>query len=261
MAFLAFRRQKLPRRAALVLLLGLFSVIFPINGHAQSKKAKSKPVPPVNELAKLQEDFIKATKEYKANLAKLQTIYERNVTRAEGKLAQNQVLFKGGLVSKNQLAESETAVAAAKEKVSEAVHQMATADSQIANTLLEAQAEASMTKTPMRKGSLLTTTSYISYSGAGAWMLSDAWKVRRFFLESFKKQLPVAVFGQGSIHDRWRLDHRNAMDISLHPDGPEGHALMNYLRANRIPFLAFRAAIPGTATGPHIHIGWPSHRF
>ncbi len=258
---MAFRQQKLSRRAALVLLLGLFSVIFAISDHAQGKKAKSKPVPPVNELAKLQEDFIKATKEYKASLAKLQAIYERNVTRAEGKLAQTQALFKEGLVSKNQLAESETAVAAAKDKVSEAVRQMATADTQIADTLLEAQAEASMAKTPMRKGSLLTTTSYIRYSGAGAWMLSDAWKVHRFFLESFKKQLPVAVFGQGSIHDRWRLDHRNAMDISLHPDGPEGQALMNYLRANRIPFLAFRAAIPGTATGPHIHIGRPSHRF
>jgi hypothetical protein len=23
----------------------------------------------------------------------------------------------------------------------------------------------------------------------------------------------------------------------------------------------FRHAIPGVATGPHIHIGWPSHRY
>jgi len=69
------------------------------------------------------------------------------------------------------------------------------------------------------------------------------------------------VFGQGSIHDRWRLDHHNSMDVSLHPDGPEGQALLGYLRANGIPFLAFRQAIPGTATGPHIHVGRPSHRY
>jgi hypothetical protein len=118
-----------------------------------------------------------------------------------------------------------------------------------------------MARTPLRKGSLLRTTSYIRYSGAGTWALSDAWKVQRFFLDSFKKQLPVGVFGQGAIHDRWRLDHRNAMDVSLHPDGPEGQILMNFLRANGIPFLAFSSAIPGTATGPHIHIGHPSHRF
>jgi len=69
------------------------------------------------------------------------------------------------------------------------------------------------------------------------------------------------VFGQGSIHDRWRLDHHNAMDVSLSPDGVEGQALLGFLRANGIPFLAFRQAIPGTATGPHIHIGRPSHRY
>jgi hypothetical protein len=31
----------------------------------------------------------------------------------------------------------------------------------------------------------------------------------------------IAVFGQGAIHNQWRLDHRNAMDISLNPDGAE----------------------------------------
>jgi hypothetical protein len=108
---------------------------------------------------------------------------------------------------------------------------------------------------------MVKTASYIRYNGATMWGLSDAWKVQRFFQEAFKKPLPVAVFGQGSIHDRWRLDHHNAMDVSLHPDGPEGQALLGFLRANGIPFLAFREAIPGTATGPHIHIGRPSHRY
>jgi hypothetical protein len=101
----------------------------------------------------------------------------------------------------------------------------------------------------------------IRYQGLGGWNLGDAWKVQRFFSDSFKKQLPIAVFGQGPIHDRWRLDHRNSMDISLHPDGAEGQALMSFLQKNGIPFLAFREAIPGTATGPHIHIGRPSHRY
>jgi hypothetical protein len=138
---------------------------------------------------------------------------------------------------------------------------MANADTQIASALLEAQVEAQLAKTPLRRGALVRTTAYIRYSGSGGWNLSDAWKIQRFFMDSFRKQLPVGVFGQGAIHDRWRLDHRNAMDVSLHPDGPEGQALMNYLRSNGIPFLAFRSAIPGTATGPHIHIGRPSHRF
>jgi hypothetical protein len=105
------------------------------------------------------------------------------------------------------------------------------------------------------------TTSYIRFNGGGDWGLSDSWKIQRFFQDTFKKPLPIAVFGQGAIHDRWRLDHRNSIDVSVHPDGIEGQALMNFLRSNRVPFLAFRGAIPGTATGPHIHIGRPSHRY
>ena len=178
-------------------------------------------------MAQLQEEYIKATREYKTSLAKLLAIHERNVTRAEEKLAQSQKLYAEGLISKIQLAETETAVAAAKDKVNETQRQMTNADSQIADTLVEARAEAQMARTPLRRGSLVHTTSYIRYSGAGTWSLSDAWKVQRFFLDSFKKQLPVGVFGQGAIHDRWRLDHRNAMDVSLHPDGPEGQLLLN----------------------------------
>lgn len=246
------------RSYGLALLVGV-ALLFVVNAEAQTRKLKE--TRPANELAQLREEFIKATREYKTSLAKLLAIHERNVIRAEEKLAQSQKLYAEGLISKNQLADNGTAVAAAKDKVNEAQRQMTNADTQIADTLVEAQAEAQMAKTPLRKGSLLRTTSYIRYSGAGTWALSDVWKVQRFFLDSFKKQLPVGVFGQGAIHDLWRLDHRNAMDVSLHPDEPEGQLLMNYLRANGIPFLAFRAAIPGTATGPHIHIGRPSHRF
>ncbi|MGI8896931.1 MAG: TolC family protein [Pyrinomonadaceae bacterium] len=246
------------RSDRLTLLVGV-ALLLAVNTEAQTRKPSVTKA--ANELAQLREEFIKATRDYKTSLAKLMAIYERNVTRAEEKLAQSQRLYAEGLISKNQLADNETAVAAAKDRVNEAQRQMASADTQIADTLVEAQAETQMAKTPLRKGSLLRTTSYIRYSGAGTWALSDAWKVQRFFLDSFKKQLPVGVFGQGAIHDRWRLDHRNAMDVSLHPDGPEGQLLMNYLRANGISFLAFSAAIPGTATGPHIHIGPPSHRF
>ncbi|MCM3870331.1 MAG: TolC family protein [Pyrinomonadaceae bacterium] len=240
-------------------LLVAVALLFQVDANAQTRKRTE--TRPANELSRLREDFIKATKDYKTSLAKLLAIYERNVSSSEEKLVQAQKLFAEGLISRNQLVEAETAVAAAKGKINEAQSQMANADTQIADTMLEAQAEAQMSRTPLRKGSLVRTTSYIRFSGAGTWALSDAWRVQRFFQDSFKRQLPVGVFGQGAIHDRWRLDHRNAMDVSLHPDAPEGQLLMNYLRANGIPFLAFRTAIPGTATGPHIHVGRPSHRF
>jgi hypothetical protein len=50
------------------------------------------------------------------------------------------------------------------------------------------------------------------------------------------------------------------MDVGLHPDSVEGRALIEFLRAQSIPFLVFRGPVPGVATGPHIHIGNRSPR-
>lgn len=215
-----------------------------------------------DELAKLREEFIKATNDYKASLEKLRESYEKSVLKAESELTKSRELFAAGLISRKAVEASEVAVAQEKDKVAEVDRRMASADSQIADTLLEAEAEKKLAKSkPLPKGGMIRTASLIRYNGSAGWALSEAWKVQRFFLDVFKKPLPVGVFGQGSIHDRWRLDHHNAMDVSLHPDGSEGQAVLGFLRANGIPFLAFREAIPGTATGPHIHIGRPSHRY
>jgi len=97
--------------------------------------------------------------------------------------------------------------------------------------------------------------------GNGQWKLSDATKVQDFFLNKFNRPLPLSAFGQSELHTRWGWDHRNGMDVGIHPDSLEGRALITFLRDEEIPFLAFRSAIPGIATGPHIHIGNRSHRL
>ncbi|HEX5964960.1 MAG TPA: hypothetical protein VFY51_03485 [Pyrinomonadaceae bacterium] len=97
--------------------------------------------------------------------------------------------------------------------------------------------------------------------GGGKWKLSDAGKIEEFFVAKFKKPLPLSAFGQSDLHTRWGWDHRNGMDVGLHPDSTEGRALIEFLRAESIPFLAFRGAVPGVATGPHIHIGNRSPRI
>src|SRR5882672_3865975 len=231
----------------------------------QQKPAKKTQKPkrqPPTELDKLRDEYIKTTKELKASLEKLLALYEASQSKAEARYAQSQKLFKDGLISKNQLEDNERAITAEKDKVSGVKQQIASADTQIAQTLIEIEGDKQIAKLGrLPKGGYVQTTSFIRYSGAGGWVLSNAGKIQNFFLQRFNRPLPIAVFGQGAIHDRWRLDHRNAMDISLNPDGAEGQALMEFLRANGIPFSAFRGAIPGVATGPHIHIGLPSHRY
>jgi hypothetical protein len=228
----------------------------------KTNQSKTKQTKPADELTRLREEFIKATNDYKASLERLKESYEKSVRKAEDELTKSRELFAAGLISRKVVETGEAQLAQEKDKVAEVDRRMATADSQIGDTLLEAEAETKLAKSkPLPKGGMIKTASFIRYNGGAAWTLSDAWKVQRFFLDAFKRPLPIAVFGQGSVHDRWRLDHHNAMDVSLHPDGPEGQALLGFLRANGIPFLAFREAIPGTATGPHIHVGRPSHRY
>ena len=228
------------------------------------RKTKKKPAPasPPTELTKLREEFIKATNEYKASLGKLLPFYENEVKRAEEKLEVSKKLLAEGLVPRAQVEENERALALAKEKIADTNRQLANAEAQIAGVLVEAAANEEIAKNlRLAKQRLVRTAAFTRFTGAGGWNVGEAWKIQRFFSDTFKKQLPIAVFGQGAIHDRWRLDHRNAIDIQLHPDGVEGRALLDFLHRNGIPYLAFRSAIPGTATGPHIHIGRPSHRY
>ena len=227
----------------------------------QKKPAVAAPTP-VNELAKLRDDYIKSTNEYKASLEKLIAIYETNVKKAKEKLDQSKKLLDEGLISRFEVEKYEIAVDEAQEKLDGGRRQFKEADAQIAAILVETEAEKSIAKNlRLARQRLVRTGSFIRFTGTSGWGLGQAWKIQRFFSDSFKKELPVAVFGQGAIHDRWRLDHRNAMDISLHPNSAEGQALLSFLQQNGIPYLAFRSAIPGTATGPHIHIGRPSHRY
>ena len=93
-----------------------------------------------------------------------------------------------------------------------------------------------------------------------SWSIKDSHKVEKFFASKFDRRLPTTAFGQSELHTRWGLDHRQGVDVGLHPESVEGRALIDFLRAEKIPFLAFRSAVPGVATGPHIHIGRVSHR-
>jgi hypothetical protein len=232
---------------------------------AAQKKSKTQPKEvssPATNLAKLRDEYIKSAKEYKASLQKLLSLYQNSVKKAEQRHEQMEKLLADGLISRLELEQSEIAVADARAKVTGVEQQIAGADTQIANAFVEIESEKQLAKLGRtRRGSLIQTTSFIRFTGAGRWVLTQASPIESFFQQTFKRPLPIAVFGQGAIHNQWRLDHRNAMDISLNPDGAEGQALIRFLQSNGIPFSAFRGAIPGVATGPHIHIGLPSHRY
>src|SRR5215204_66813 len=238
---------------------------------AKAKTAQSKEKPaaqPESELARLRAQFVEATRELKTHLAQQLDLYEKDVKRADERVTKTAELFRAGLVSKRELENDEEKAGIARAKVAAVERQLKSADVQIAETLVEAEAEEAAAKalakaktSPRASGGLLTTTAYIRFGGTRAWTLSEAGAVGQFFARSFGRQLPVSSFGQSPVHDRWGYAHHNAMDVGVSPDSVEGRALMEYLRGAGIPFTAFRYAIPGTATGPHIHVGRPSHKI
>ena len=77
----------------------------------------------------------------------------------------------------------------------------------------------------------------------------------------FIRALPISAHGETAFHRAMGFDHRDRVDVALHPDTIEGRWLREYLEARQIPYFAFRNYVPGKATAAHIHIGPPSLRI
>ncbi|MEK6405975.1 MAG: hypothetical protein AABN34_03315 [Acidobacteriota bacterium] len=223
------------------------------------KKAPRKSEPNLAEqLAKAKADVVATTNDYKAKLAKVLELQERDVKELAETLEKRKALLAESIISKKEVDESEQALAVAQSKVADTKKQMAEAD----NLIAEAKAEEQLAKLgPSRLGAYQTTAALIRYNGPAHWVLTDAAKVQGFFALKFNHALPISAFGQTAVHDHLGFDHHNAMDVAVSPDSAEGQALMAYLRTAGIPFIAFRYAVAGSATGAHIHIGYPSRRI
>jgi hypothetical protein len=227
---------------------------------AQSKTKPARNSQPTlaQQVAQAKAEVIKAAKEYKESLEKLLVFQEQDVKTAADMVEKRKALLAQKIISKRELEEGERQLAAAQAKVAETRKQMAESD----DLITEAQAAEHLARMPApRVGTYQSTAALIRYNGPSHWVLTDAVKVQGFFTSRFKRSLPVSAYGQTAVHDRLGFDHRNSVDVAVHPDSGEGQALMAYLRSAGIPFIAFRQAVSGSATGAHIHIGYPSHRI
>ena len=81
------------------------------------------------------------------------------------------------------------------------------------------------------------------------------------FENQFHEPLPVSARGMTEVHRTLGFDHTGRIDVAVTPDSPEGQWLRKFLESKNIPYYAFRVAIPGKATGAHIHIGPGSTRL
>ncbi len=209
------------------------------------------------ELARLRADLLEKMKESRASSERLLALHEQEKQKANEEYEQRRVLYYQGLISRAELNEAERALAAIIIRVDEDKRWLTESD--IAIT--EASLRDELLRLPgLAPGGYSETAAVMRFNGAARWSLADAPKIERFFSQTFGHALPISAFGQTATHDRLRFDHRNAMDVALNPDSKEGRSLLAFLRQAGIPFIAFRHAVPGAATGAHIHIGNPSMR-
>jgi hypothetical protein len=226
---------------------------------AQTPAAADKPAPSV----------ISSTQDLKAATQKLIPLQEAEVKSATEKLDQLRQLVADGLVARNELETGEQALTAAQTKLEETKQQIANADHLIAETkaadeLAKSQAANQIALSQAKKIRSLTRPTMLRYdgqAGVGSWVIANLPTIQTFFVNKFGRALPTSAIGQSATHNALGYDHRNAVDVALQPDSVEGQALISYLQNQGIPYLAFRGAVPGVATGAHIHIGNPSHRL
>jgi hypothetical protein len=265
-----------PRRSAAALIrcgVALLALII-ITPHAWAQKATRKPktkpakaAPQVSEeeTKKLAEaasqsraNLLSASNAYRESLEKLLELQRQDESRASDLVGKRKELLDLGVIAKRELDESERALAEVRGRIAETTKQIADVDHLVA----EVNAAEELAKMPVEKtGVYRSGGMLVRYVGASRWALSDFGKVDAFFRLKFGKPIPASAMGQTETHNRLGFDHREAIDVAVHPDSAEGQALIGYLTSQGISFIAIRGAIRGSATGAHIHIGPPSKRI
>jgi len=189
---------------------------------------------------------------------KLLAAFEREQSRLRAVVIEKRKLYQDGTIAKAEVSEAERAFVAALMQIQEVRRTLAETDLALAEATMGDELER---LPPLAVNEFSETQRLSRFNGGSSWSLKEAPKVEKYFSQNFGHSLPISAYGQTRTHDRMGFDHRNAVDVALHPDSAEGRALIRHLRGSGIPFVAFKNAVPASATGPHIHIGKPSVRI
>ena len=198
---------------------------------------------------------------YGADLSEEQTdqmmaAADRRLDRRKKAVEEAKRLIAGGVASQLSLtpalaemdsARKERDLAESRARLSRELAQMALNEELLQNKLTQEPAEAK--------------TLADRFDGDGIFSMGTMSRVQMEFSKHFGKPLPVSAVGETAVHRSLGFNHTGRVDVALHPSLPEGRWLLEYLTDHRIPYFAFRHAVPGKATGAHIHIGPMSTRL
>ena len=180
-------------------------------------------------------------------------VAEKMVYRRQRAMAEIEELVNSGVVSPQeagatpvdlQRAQKELEVSRARAKLIEQLAETARIDRAFAGIETEAEFH------PEWNGKV-----YLKYDGSGVFNRTDLAAIETAFVSKFLKPLPISADGETATHRAMKFNHKGRVDVAVSPDQPEGTWLMKFLEDKHIPYFAFRIAVPGKATGAHIHLG------
>jgi hypothetical protein len=182
----------------------------------------------------------------------------RRLTRREKSFDDARKLVDSGVASEVSLASSMDELRMAKKE-----YDLSESRASLVRQLAEmARAEEALEAHPAGHGAEAGEPALAErYDGNAAFGPGVFETIDQAFERRFGKPLPVSANGETAVHRALGFDHRGRVDVAIYPDTPEGVWLRDYLKERRIPFFAFRQAMPGKATGAHIHIGPESTRL
>jgi hypothetical protein len=183
---------------------------------------------------------------------------QRRYDRQQAKLDQARKLVDAGVIARGELGALQEELGARQMTLNLANFRAKLIDEIIASAQRETEPEQSA-KAPSPapdNGGVM-----VHFEGDGQISIADIHRIEAAYESQFHKALPISAYGETSAHRALGFDHRGRVDVAVNPDQAEGLWLRTYLEKNDIPYYAFRAAIPGKATGAHIHIGPGSARL
>lgn len=213
---------------------------------------------PRKSTADLAADVMRALQTYRMTLEEALPLQEAEVREAAAEVQERQSLYEAGALEQAYVEQSRRRWQKALRDLAETRKAVDEAD----RMMLEAGVQARLARlSPLRPGGYEDSQALVRFNGIKPWTLRDAPQLDSAFERAFGRRLPISAFGQTDVHKRIGLDHRDAIDVAVHPDSPEGQWLMKHLRAEGIPFIGVREAIPGSSTGAHVHVGPASPRL
>ncbi len=181
---------------------------------------------------------------------------QRRFDRQQARIAQTQKLVDAGVMARGELSALQEELETRSLTIDLANARVRLLD-EIAEMARREQEAASAAESMPQPGQPVME----HYEGDRLFSSSDLKAVSIAFEKKFKKPLPISANGETSVHRALGFDHRGRVDVAISPDQSEGVWLRAYLESNDIPYFAFRSAVPGKATGAHIHIGPGSTRL